>query len=136
MVRVVALLPGKLSAEDDDGIQSEKLQVAVVGLEPFAMKAVDGHWEGISLDLWCEVADRMGVDFELREHRSIQALTQAFAKCDLDLTPIGAVTAEREVSVDFSDVYYMSGATIVAAAQKDGYGWFRVASRFFSLQFV
>ena len=34
---VVALLPGKLSAQDD-GIQSKTLQVGAVGLEPFAVK--------------------------------------------------------------------------------------------------
>ncbi len=39
---VVALLPGKLSAQNN-GIQSETLRVGVVELEPFAMKTVDGH---------------------------------------------------------------------------------------------
>lgn len=132
---VVALLPGKLSAQDD-GIQSETLRVGVVALEPFAMKTVDGHWGGIAVDLWREVADRMGVDFELREFGSTQALTEAFVKGDLDLTPIAAVTAEREVVVDFSDAYYMSGAAIVVPAQKAQQGWFRVARRFFSVAFL
>ncbi|MGB5704610.1 MAG: transporter substrate-binding domain-containing protein, partial [Polyangiales bacterium] len=68
---VVGLLPVKLSAQDD-GIQSETLRVGVVALEPFAMKTVDGHWEGIAVDLWREVADEMGVDFELREYGSVQ----------------------------------------------------------------
>ena len=36
---VVALLPSKLSAQDD-GVLSETLQVGVVDLEPFAMKSV------------------------------------------------------------------------------------------------
>ena len=133
---VVALLPGKLSAQDD-GIQSETLQVAVAELEPFAMKTGDGHWEGISIDLWREVADRMGVDFEVREFGSVQELTDAFVKKgDLDLTPMAAVTAEREVLVDFSDAYYMSGAVIAVPAQKSGHGWFRVARRFISLEFL
>jgi len=132
---VVALLPGKLSAQDD-GIQLETLRVGVVALEPFAMKTVDGHWGGIAVDLWREVADRMGVDFELREFGSTQALTEAFVKGDLDLTPIAAVTAEREVVVDFSDAYYMSGAAIVVPAQKAQQGWFRVARRFFSVAFL
>jgi ABC-type amino acid transport substrate-binding protein len=132
---VVALLPGQLSAQDD-GIQSETLQVGVVELQPFAMKSVDGHWEGISVDLWREVADRMGVDFELREYGSVEVLTEGFVKGDLDLTPLGAVTAEREVLVDFSDAYYTSGAVIVVPAQKAGQSWFRVARRFFSLEFL
>lgn len=132
---VVALLPGKLSAQDD-GIQSETLQVGVSELQPFAMKTVDGQWEGVSIDLWREVADRMGVDFELREYGSVRALTEAFVKGDIDLTPMAAVTAEREVLVDFSDAYYMSGAVIVVPAQKAGHGWFRVARRFFSLGFL
>ena len=132
---VLALLPGELSAQDD-GIQSKTLQVGVVELEPFAMKTVDGHWEGISIDLWREVADRMGVDFELREYGSVQALTKAFVKGDLDLTPMVAVTAEREVLVDFSDAYYVSGAVIVVPMQKAGRGWLHVARRFFSLEFL
>ncbi len=132
---VVALLPGKLSAQDD-GIQSETLRVGVVALEPFAMKTVDGHWEGIAVDLWREVADEMGVDFELREYGSVQALTEDFVKGDLDLTPLVAVTEEREVVVDFSDAYYMSGAAIVVPARKAQQGWFRVARRFFSVEFL
>ena len=132
---VVAQLPGRLLAQDD-GIPSETLQVAVIEEQPFAMKTVDGHWEGISIDLWRGVADRMGVDFELREYADIPALTEAFVKGDLDLTPMAAVTAEREVLVDFSDAYYMSGAVIGVPTQKAGRGWFRVASRFFSLEFL
>ncbi len=132
---VVALAPGRLGAQDD-GVQLKTLQVAVVEMQPFAMKTVDGHWEGISIDLWRELADRMGVDFELREYGSIEALTEAFVKRDVDLTPMTAMTAEREVLVDFSGAYYLSGAVIVVPAQKAGHGWYRVASRFFSLDFL
>jgi ABC-type amino acid transport substrate-binding protein len=78
----------------------------------------------------------MGVDFELREYGSVQALTEAFVKGDIDLTPMAAVTAKREVLVDFSDAYYMSGAVIVVPARNAGRGWFRVARRFFSLEFL
>lgn len=131
---VVALLPDDLSAQDR--VPSETLQVGVVDLEPFAMKTADGHWEGIALDLWGEVANRMGLDFELREYASVQALTEAFVKGDIDLTPIAAMTAEREVLMDFSDPYYVSGSVIVVPAQKAGQGWFRVARRFFSLEFL
>lgn len=131
---IVAFLPDNLSAQD--GIQSKTLRVGVVALDPFAMKTVDGHWEGIALDLWRAVANGMGVDFELREYESVQALTEAFVKGDVDLTPIAAMTAEREVLMDFSDAYYMSGAVIVVPAQKAGQGWFRVARRFFSLEFL
>lgn len=132
---VGALLPNKLSAQDD-GIRSKTLQVGVSELQPFAMKTVDGQWEGVSIDLWRELADRMGVDFELREYGSVQALTEAFVKGDIDLTPMAAVTAKREVLVDFSDAYYMSGAVIVVPARNAGRGWFRVARRFFSLEFL
>jgi len=127
---VIVLLPGKLSAQDE-GIQSETLRVGVVELEPFAMKAVEGHWEGIAIDLWRELADEMGVDFELREYDGIQALTGDFVKGELHLTPVVAVTAEREALVDFSDAYYRSGAVIAVLPQKAGQGGFRVARRFF-----
>ncbi len=132
---VIGVLPVKLPAQDDV-IPSQALQVAVAELQPFAMKTDNGHWEGISIDLWREVADKMGVDFELREYGSVEALTEAFFEGDIDLTPMAAVTAEREVSVDFSDVYYMSGAVIVVPVQKAGHGWFCVARRFVSLEFL
>ena len=132
---IVVLVPGKLCAQDE-GIQSDTLRVGVVELEPFAMKTVEGHWEGIAVDLWRELADEIGVDFELRDYGTIHALTQAFVKGDVDLTPIAALTAEREVLFDFSDAYYMSGAVIVVPAQKTGQGWFRVARRFFSREFL
>ncbi len=132
---VVGLLPGRLSAQDD-GIPSETLRVGVVELPPFVIKTVDGHWEGISIDLWREVADGMGVDFELREYGSVEVLTEAVVKGDLDLTPMAAVTAEREVLVDFSDAYYTSGSVIVVPAQKAGQDWFRIARRFFSVAFL
>jgi len=138
---VVALLSGETPAQDKapaqgNGIQSGTLKVAVVELQPFAMKTVDGQREGIAIDLWREVADKMGVDFELREFVSIQALTEAFVKGDLDLTPIAAMTAEHEVLLDYSDAYYMAGAAIAVPAQKAGHGWFRVVSRFLSMEFL
>jgi ABC-type amino acid transport substrate-binding protein len=132
---VIGLLPGKLSAQDD-GIQSKTLRVGVAELQPFVMKTVDGHWEGISIDLWREVADRMGADFELREYGSVELLTEAVVKGDLDLTPMAAVTADRELAADFSDAYYTSGAAIVVPVKKAGHGWFRVARRFFSVAFL
>ena len=49
-----------------------------VTLEPFAIKALDGRCEGIAVNLRREVADEMGVDFELREYGSVQALAKVF----------------------------------------------------------
>ncbi|MGB5811718.1 MAG: transporter substrate-binding domain-containing protein, partial [Polyangiales bacterium] len=132
---IVALPTRRLSAEDD-GIPSKTLQIGVSEIQPFAMKDAEGHWEGIGIDLWREVADNMGVDFELREYDSIAAMKDAFTHGEIDLSPTVPVTLEREGMVDFSVSYYRTGSAIAVPANQAGQGWLRVVERFFSAQFL
>lgn len=132
---IVAWLPGALSAQNS-GVPRDKLLVAVIDLPPFAMKAADGRWEGFGIDLWRAVANEMGVDFELREYGTVGQLADAVVKGQFDVTPVAAVTSDREIFLDFSNHYYRSGIAIAVGAERAGYGWLRFVDRFVSLQFL
>jgi ABC-type amino acid transport substrate-binding protein len=97
------------------------------------MKTTDGRWEGLGIDLRRTVADELGIDFELREYGTIGQLKDAILKDKIDLTPMAAVTPDREIYLDFSNHYYRSGVAIAVGAERAGYGWRRFVERILSL---
>jgi polar amino acid transport system substrate-binding protein len=44
-----------------------KLVVGTMRIPPFVLRSDDGHWSGLSIDLWKQVAAEMRVPFEYRE---------------------------------------------------------------------
>ena len=64
----------------DDGSTSAKLSVGVVVAPPVYIKTADNRWEGLSVELWQAVAQRMGIPFEFREFSSFEALLDAFGE--------------------------------------------------------
>jgi polar amino acid transport system substrate-binding protein len=83
---------------------------------PFAMKDADGEWTGISIDLWREIAEKLGIKYRLVEEPTVQGLIEATAqkKYDLSVAAI-TITAEREGSVDFSQPFYNTGLGIAVS---------------------
>ena len=90
-------------------------KVLVIGTKevpPFAMKREDGSWEGISIDLWREIAGRLHLRYEFRE-MSLDDMLGGLAANKLDAA-IGAITitADRQKKADFTHSYYTSGLGI------------------------
>lgn len=111
--------------------------VVVVGTKeapPFAMKRGDGEWRGITMDLWRELARKLGLQYELRE-TDLEGLLQGVEASNFDVG-VGAltITAAREEVMDFSHPYYQAGLGIAVKAGSSG--WFGVAKRLFSFEFV
>ena len=46
---------------------AQRLDVATKSAPPFSVKQADGTWTGISIELWRDVAEDLGVEFELHE---------------------------------------------------------------------
>ncbi len=89
--------------------------ILIVGTEtapPFAMKRDDGSWEGISIDLWRHIADRLHLRYEIRE-MPLEAMINAVASNQINAA-VGAIsiTADREKRVNFTHSYYTSGLAI------------------------
>lgn len=98
------------------GFPDRELVVGTKLAPPFAMKAADGEWTGISIDLWREIANRLGVKFRLVEEPTVQSLIEATSRGDLDLSVAAiTITAERERSLDFSQPFYDTGLGIAVS---------------------
>ena len=98
---------------------------------PFAMKAEDGTWYGLSIDLWRSVAEELEITYELEE-RSLEELISGLEDGSLDASVAAlTLTAEREARVDFSHPFYSSGLGIAVAPTR-GMDWSALLESFFS----
>lgn len=92
--------------------QDRPLNVGITPVPPFVIKADNGEWQGISIDLWRQIAEDMGRDFNFVPLSFNELLTQVESG-DIDVA-VGALTmtAERESAFDFSHPFYQTGLSI------------------------
>lgn len=92
--------------------QDTPLKVGITQVPPFVMQTDDGRWEGISIDLWRNVAAGMDREFEWVP-MSFSELLSATESGEIDVA-VGALTmtAERESRFDFSHPFYQTGLSI------------------------
>ena len=115
-------------------VSGRTLIVGTKEAPPFAMKT-DGTWTGISIDLWHQIADELGLKFEFRES-DLQGLLDGVAKGSFDLAVAAlTITSEREKRFDFSHPFHTTGLGIAVAA-KTRNPWLTVLKRFLSPAFL
>ncbi|MEZ0357638.1 transporter substrate-binding domain-containing protein [Mycobacterium sp. SA01] len=96
----------------EDG--SQQVTVAIHRLEPFVMKTSTGEWTGFSIDLWTEIARRLGwsTDYLATDDVNGQLAAVADGRADLAVGAI-SLTAQREKSFDFSQPTLDAGLQIM-----------------------
>ena len=62
------------SPETTDAASQNELVIGTKDAPPFAMKAADGTWQGISVDLWRRVADELHLRYRFVEVPDVQGL--------------------------------------------------------------
>jgi polar amino acid transport system substrate-binding protein len=142
IARVLAILalwifvfsPVGASGQGDRAIPN-KVVVAVAEVPPFAMKAKDGRWEGLSIELWKAIAQKLGVEFELREYSPDQ-LVEAVTKGEVDVIPALAATEQHEMIMDLSLPFLRSGSAIAVATNPTEHSWLHFAGRLVSLNLL
>lgn len=129
-------LHAQTDASETDAMSNDGLLIVGTKIAPpFSMKRSDGEWEGISIDLWREIAREENLQYEFRE-TNLEGLIRGVSSDSLDLAVAAlTITADRESHFDFSHPYYQSGMGI-AVKSGGGTGWFGVAKRLFSLEFM
>lgn len=92
--------------------QSEPFKVGITSVPPFVIENADGEWEGISVDLWRQIAEDMDLEYELIP-LSFNELLENVEAGEIDVA-VGALTmtAERETRFDFSHPFYQTGLSI------------------------
>lgn len=124
------------SAQRDVAAQSEgPLLIGTKEAPPFAMKADDGQWTGISIQLWEQIAELLELDYTYEE-TDLQGLLDGVAggRYDAGVAAL-TVTAERERTLDFTHPFHTTGLSIAVRRVQEG-AWVAVVERFFSLQFA
>jgi polar amino acid transport system substrate-binding protein len=84
---------------------------------PFAMKAKDGSWNGISVDLWRRVADELHLRYRFQEESTVQGLIDGVAEGRFEIAVAAlTVTATRARIIDFTQPFYVTGLGIAVPA--------------------
>ena len=130
----LAALAGVPLAQEPPEVPA-KLVVGTKQAAPFSFREGDGPWKGISIELWADVADDLGLEYELREV-SLDQLVTGLADGSLDASVAAlTVTPEREALVDFTHPFYPTGLGI-AVPSGDQRGILSALKGVFSMRFV
>jgi len=112
-----------------------KLIIGTKQAAPFVIKNEDGSWSGISIELWRQIADDLGLSYEFRE-RELKGLLAGLEDGSLDAAVAAiTITAERESRMDFTHPFYSTGLSIAASASGKGL-WIRAVERFLTYRFL
>ena len=118
---LVALLAGRAPAMAAGPENGSPAIVGVVAAPPFAMRAANGEWQGIAIDLWRDIADALQLRFEFRE-LAIDDLVTGLQSGELIAVATATASADREPLMDFSHPYYSSHLAIAVRNGPSG-GW-------------
>jgi polar amino acid transport system substrate-binding protein len=136
-VGVAAVLgqPPQARAETPGPPGVRELVIGTKVAPPFAMKAEDGTWRGISIDLWRRIANQTHMRYKFQE-TTLNGLTEGVADGSLDAGLAAlTVTGPRRQVVDFTQPFYSTGLGI-AVARDAGITWWPIVGSLFSLGFL
>ena len=110
----------------------DKLLLGVAEIPPYAMKTIDGKWEGLSIELWQAVAKELGAEYEIIEYDRLKQITEAIRTAKIDLTTVISVTEYNETIMDLSHSFYRSGLGIAVGSNRYQFGIQQYVKRFIS----
>ena len=106
-------------AGDPAADRNGPIRVAVKPAEPFVIESDDG-FEGISIELWERVAERVGIEYEY-VRTDLDGLLGSVESGEAG-AGVGAitVTSEREERLDFTHPFYTGGLAIAVNSEAGG----------------
>jgi ABC-type amino acid transport substrate-binding protein len=114
-----------------DSTVVDEMKVGIYEFPPYMIKADNGKWKGISVELWQDLADSVGILYQFTEINENQALGQleSGALNAVLLLPVQTPSSQ----VQFSHIYHtdMLG---VASSQKQSVG--SIAKGLFTMRFL
>jgi glutamine transport system substrate-binding protein len=93
---------------------ADKLYVGVdTAFVPFEYKGPDGKYTGFDVELWAEIANRIGVDYELKP-MDFNGLIPGLTTGNLDVALAAIfIKSAREEKIDFSHPYFRAGLKVM-----------------------
>jgi ABC-type amino acid transport substrate-binding protein len=99
------------------------------------MKDVEGEWEGIAVELWEDVAQELGLVYELRQY-TIGEIEGALQSGEVAAVITAIASAESEPRVEYSHPYYSTGLGIAVPIAGGLPGWLVVVENLVSWDFL
>jgi len=128
-------LASHASAQTSHPPETRELVIGTKEAPPFAMKAEDGSWHGISIDLWRHIASQTHLHYRFQE-TTLKGMTDGVAEGSLDASVAAlTVTGPRHRAVDFTQPFYSSGLGI-AVTPAGSIAWWPIVGNVFSLGFL
>lgn len=117
----VSTLPVLAQSVDD------RLVVGTVTRPPFSL-VQDGVETGFSLDLWAEVAEDLGLQYDIRRFDAFGDMLDAVRTGQVDAAAANiSITAEREAEMDFSQPIFSAGIQIMLQPEGGTFSLLRAA---------
>jgi polar amino acid transport system substrate-binding protein len=103
--------------ENADAPAQRELVIGTKEAPPFAMRAADGKWQGIDIDLWRHIAEDLQLHYRFSEASNLEGLIDGIiaGKFDVAMAAI-TVTAGRARLMDFTQPFYSTGLGIAVPA--------------------
>lgn len=113
---------------------STVMTIATHEAPPFAIKGPDGHWSGLAIDLWRDIAKEQGLSTHFQE-TDLNGMVDGVASGKYAAS-VGAltVTPRRETRIDFTQPFYTTGFGIVTGNAPPG--WLVLFRNFFTWSFL
>ena len=83
LIGTALIFAGPCCAQTPENVDVSSQMELVIGTKeapPFSMKAADGTWQGISVDLWRRVADDLHLHYRFVEERDVQGLIDGLSR--------------------------------------------------------
>ncbi len=114
-----------------NSISERELSVAVHSQPPYLISGDQQNWDGISIQLWREIAEKLQLKYKLVSVPADSQLS-ALQKGEVDLVLLSNATAEKDSLLDFSYPYH---STTLGVAMPGSNKLTSIAKAFFSKRF-
>ncbi|MBU0614392.1 transporter substrate-binding domain-containing protein [Patescibacteria group bacterium] len=115
--------------------ENHEITVGFKQAPPFTIKNDKGEWEGISIELWQEIASELKLSYEINEY-SLKDLQTSLKNKSIDVAVAAlTITEDREKKYDFTHPFYTTGLGI-AVKFKQKSNVFALLARLFSTDFL
>ena len=117
MKKLVVLILAGLMIFTSVAAFADKLDKLYVGTDtafvPFEYKGKDGKYTGFDIELWAEIAKRIGVKYELKP-MDFNGLIPGLTTGNLDVALAAIfIKSSREKKIDFSHPYFRAGLKVM-----------------------
>jgi ABC-type amino acid transport substrate-binding protein len=138
-VALLWIVASEAAAQTAPAGQAPATRELVIGTKeapPFAYKAADGVWHGISIDLWKRIADQLRLRHRFAEEPTVEALIEGARNGSFDAAVAAlTVTAARQRMLDFTQPFYTTGLGIAVSTREEN-RWLPIARTFLSFGFL